>query len=237
VRTPLLESLDTINRNGLQVLASFVVGFDGESEGVGRRICEFMEQTAIPVALVGTLWALPNTALWMRLNAEGRILDQIGVPDDFIGGKFNFVPSRPESEIIHEFIDVWDSLYEPSRFLGRCYRYFLSMRPTRKALETRTGVKDWTFVSKPRSSFKHVLSELRGLVLLVWKLGIQASCRVQFWQQLIGMLRKNPSRIRQYIVTCGYGPDMFKVRQMLVERKTRLPKPGLRPPKTNPGSE
>ena len=35
---------------------------------------------------------------------------------------------------MQEYVDAWDYLYEPSRYLARAYRYYLAMRPTRRAL-------------------------------------------------------------------------------------------------------
>jgi len=219
VRNPLAESLDTIVRNGLPVLASFVMGFDGETRGQGDRICAFVEQANIPVAVIGTLWALPNTDLWHRLKREGRLRENTSVPDDFIGGTFNFVPNRPEDEIVDEFIRVWDYLYEPSRFLSRAYRYLLSMRPTRKAANKEKKVVNPAVSKRDRQPLRNALSDLRAFSILIWQLGIRSSCRFQFWNQLVGMLRKNPSRIRQYIVFCAYGPDMFRIREMLLEKR------------------
>jgi radical SAM superfamily enzyme YgiQ (UPF0313 family) len=219
VRHPLVESLDTINRNGLPVLASFVIGFDGETQGAGDRIAAFMEETSIPVALLGTLWALPNTALWHRLKQEGRLLELAAPGQDFIGGTFNFVPSRPESEIRADYARAWDLLYEPSRFLGRAYRYFLSMRPTRKALSKSGAASDRPVTAKARAPLRDVLLELRALIILCWRLGVRSNCKLTFWKQMVGMLRKNPSRLRQYIVTLGYGPDLFRVREMILAQR------------------
>ena len=219
VRNPLAESLDAMVRNGLPVLASFVIGLDGESRGQGERICEFVEQTNIPVAITGTLWATPNTDLWHRLKQEGRLREETSVPDDYIGGTFNFLPSRPEAEIIEEFIDLWDYLYEPSRFLARVYRYFLSMRPTRRAASKEKGVADPSVPKQDREPLRNTLRDLRAFWILLWRLGLRSSCRMQFWKQLIGMWQNNPSRLIQYIVFCAHGPDMFRIREMLIERR------------------
>jgi radical SAM superfamily enzyme YgiQ (UPF0313 family) len=218
VRNPLAESLDTINRNGLPVMASFVLGFDGEKPGVGERICALVEETAIPVAIIGTLWALPNTAMWHRMKQEGRLFEHVSTPMDFMGGTFNFVTSRPTREIINEYVGVWDHLYEPSRFLARAYRYYLSMRPTRKAMEQESTSPDPTPTDAPKvpQPFRETVATVRAFCILAWRLGVRSSCRMQFWRQLIGMLKKNPSRIRQYIVACAYGPDMFHVRDTLM---------------------
>ncbi len=53
--------------------AGFIVGFDGEKNGVDEEIVKLIEEAAIPVAMVGLLYALPNTQLTRRLTAEGRL--------------------------------------------------------------------------------------------------------------------------------------------------------------------
>ena len=51
----------------------------------------------------------------------------------------NYEPDRPEAEIMQEYVDAWDYLYEPSRYLARAYRYHLAMRPTRRAMAVAAG--------------------------------------------------------------------------------------------------
>ncbi len=63
-RDPLTDSVDKITEAGLQVMAGFIIGFDGEKPGAGDRIVRFVEQTGIPMAMFSMLQALPNTALW-----------------------------------------------------------------------------------------------------------------------------------------------------------------------------
>ncbi len=50
-----------------------------------------------------------------------------------IEASFNFLPTRPASEIVAEYIRTVDYLYEPTKYLARTYRYYLAMRPTRSA--------------------------------------------------------------------------------------------------------
>ena len=38
-----------------------------------------------------------------------------------------------------EYLKVWDTVYEPRRYLERTYRFFLGMRPTRAAMARRQG--------------------------------------------------------------------------------------------------
>ena len=54
-------------------MAGFIIGFDGEKAGAGDRIVRFAELAAIPSTTFAMLQALPNTALWHRLQKEGRL--------------------------------------------------------------------------------------------------------------------------------------------------------------------
>ncbi|MCA1959253.1 MAG: B12-binding domain-containing radical SAM protein, partial [Desulfomonile sp.] len=73
IRHSMLDSLDAINRNGLTVMASFVMGLDGERKGLDKRIISFVETSRVPAVLVNTLCAVPNTRLWNRLIEEKRL--------------------------------------------------------------------------------------------------------------------------------------------------------------------
>ncbi len=191
VRNPIVESLFNINKSGLAVVAGFVLGFDGESKGVGERICEFVEKTGTVLPLIGTLTALPNSRLWARLREEGRLVDDVGY-GAFSEGYLNFSPTRPESEILEEYLQAWDYLYEPSRFLARVYRQHRAMDPVPKS----QSVNEWSRLT---------INEARILMHHVWRHGIIASHRWQFWRQLFGVLFKNPTRFGPYIECCIIG--------------------------------
>jgi radical SAM superfamily enzyme YgiQ (UPF0313 family) len=214
VRRPFADLIETICRNGLTVIPSVIVGMDGEAKGVGRRICELIEKTAAPVVVINLLKALPHTRLWERLAREGRLrLDLI--PEEEIFGLPNYIPARPLEEVLFEFADAWDYLYEPRHYLARAYRYYLTMRPTRRALAKSRGER----YAKPRQRrdpLGRILVDLRALSIVVWRQGILAPYRRQFWSQWLGMMRKNPSRFRSYIDRCVFGEDMFRIRRTLL---------------------
>ena len=54
LQNPLAESLGNINAHGLSMLASFIIGFDGEKTGTGDRICEFRGRVRHPHSSVGS---------------------------------------------------------------------------------------------------------------------------------------------------------------------------------------
>ncbi len=208
IRHPLAQSLSNMNRNGLSVIASLIIGFDQESEGAGNRICEFVEELGIPLVMLNTLTIVPNTSLWERLKREGRLLQDIDAIT--FTGKLNYVPTRPESQIIDEYLQAVDRLYEPSAYLDRAYRYFLAMRPTRLALahQKRENVPSLAPVEPIASSHKRI--GLSGIAKFFWLRGVRSPSRYQFWRQLVGMCRMNPSRMISYLDTCGLGEDLYR---------------------------
>ena len=184
-RAPLEEAVDTITSHGLQVMAGFILGFDGEASGAGGRIVDFVAATAIPVAMVGVLQALPNTALWQRLAREGRLLSG---DDRFDAGVqthlLNFVPTRPIGEIAAEFLEAFDRLYDPRAYLERVFAYCRKLPPTPKGQLWRP----W-----------HLARRLRALAILVWRQGVQRQTRWPFWHHLAVMLLSRPALLEDYL--------------------------------------
>jgi radical SAM superfamily enzyme YgiQ (UPF0313 family) len=222
IKHPLIESLYNIGQNGLAVIGSFIIGLDGEATGAGGRICAFMEETAIPMAMLGVLQAAPHTRLWHRLEKEGRLRQDRG--DDM--GTFaalNYEPQRPETEIMQEYLDAWDYLYEPSRYLARAYRYYSTMRPARRIQAVAPGgAAPQDRVFEPGMTLPRILIEIKALLNIIWWQGIRTSYRRQFWTQLIGMWRQNPTRLIEYLVTCAMGEDLFGMRKVVREKVTAI---------------
>ncbi len=211
VKNPLVESVNNITENGLSVIGSFIIGFDGEEKGAGERICAFAEETKIPILMVNVLMAPLQTRLWDRLEKEGRLLLESGARDG-IRGVQNFVPDRSSQEIKEEFVTAWEYLYEPARFLERTYQYHLMMRPTRSALAHSQGLTSPDHnVHQTKAPLRRRLRDLGAFFRLVWRQGIRRSYRVQFWKQLTGILRHNRSRTVKYLVSCVYGEAMFGI--------------------------
>jgi len=217
------ESIRQIQANGLAVIGSFILGLDGETPGTGDRIISFIEATNIPLPMVQLLQPPPNTRLWQRLQQEGRLLPERmqQAPElDSIGVRPFFIPSRPEEQIIDEYLKVWNTAYEPRRFLERTYRFFLDMRPTRGATARRQVKTLPKPTPKAQVSLRQKIKDAYMVLTLSWQLGIVASTRWQYWRQLLGILRKNPSRKIGYLVTCIRGEDMFRLRDLIRQRLT-----------------
>ena len=219
LRTPLAESLRNINRNGLNVIASFVIGLDGERPGAGERIAAFVESTGIPVATLNILQIMPNTALWERLKREGRLRD-FSTGDTTLPA-LNYVPDRPESEILGEYVALWDRLYAPDRYYERAHRYILEMRPTRRALGMAGAAPPSTGIDAKAAAKGHNRGYLAALWRLFWRRAVFSLGAARFWSLSIDVFRKNPSRLKRYFILCAMGENLFPLREIVREHAAR----------------
>jgi radical SAM superfamily enzyme YgiQ (UPF0313 family) len=229
VAHPLADSLKAINGNGLSIIGSFILGMDGETAGAGDRIVDFCEATNLPVVMLNMLFPLLRTRLWHRLKKEGRLREELAedwaerkTPELEYYTQMFFEPSRPEEEVIDEYFRMVDRLLEPSAYLARAYRSILAMRPTRSALAAKEG-KTLPAAGPPQQkSWKDYLIDIRRFGLIAWSQGVKGSCRGQFWRQLYGVWKKNPSRMVRYIRTLAYGEDFFPFRETLLRHSKNL---------------
>ncbi|PHV63882.1 B12-binding domain-containing radical SAM protein [Cyanobacterium aponinum] len=204
-RNPLAESCRKINQAGLMIYAGFIMGFDGERAGAGKRIQSFVEQTSIPQPMLGILQALPNTALWNRLKQEQRLIEDKGVVE--YGDQntlMNFVPTRPISEIAYEYLDALWQMYEPTSYLKRCFQQCLNITPN---------------PNSQQQIYFPIDKMLRIVAQLIWKQGLlMPDIRQQFWQQFWIMLKTRPQFLSLYLGLCALGEHFWEYRQLAKER-------------------
>ncbi len=200
-RSSLIEAVQTIIKAGLRPMAGFIIGFDGEQPGAGDRIVRFAELAAIPSTTFSMLQALPHTALWHRLQKEGRLRDN---QDGNINQTtlMNFIPTRPLEDIAREYIEAFCALYEPVRYLDRTYRCFLMM-----------GSPSWTAPFKLPN-----LMLLKAMAIILWRQGIQRETRWKFWHHLFSIIRRNPKVLELYLDTCAHIEHFYEYRQIVREQ-------------------
>ena len=71
--------IDVVRRfhdHGIGVDGAFVFGLDGDDEGVFDRTLEFVLRARLDICYMSILTPFPGTALYERLDAEGRIIDR-----------------------------------------------------------------------------------------------------------------------------------------------------------------
>jgi radical SAM superfamily enzyme YgiQ (UPF0313 family) len=114
------QAVDRLTRAGLEVMGGFIVGFDQDDQRSFEAQRQFIQDSAIPLAMVGLLTALPGTRLCKRLQAEGRMR---GSADGDAFTRPNFVPVMDEEVMLSEYRRLLADLYSPEAYYRRCQRY------------------------------------------------------------------------------------------------------------------
>ena len=169
---PISERIHKIYEYGMSVNAGFILGFDGERDGMDQSIIDLVEDTGIVLAMVGLLIALPNTQLSRRLREEGRLIGADGKSDlnegcyrldlsdtvfercDQTTSGLNFVTHRDRDTILREYLNILNTVYSPDRFFRRVVRTYRRVKYDRHYF--------------PR--WPEWVRYLRGAVLLPWHL-------------------------------------------------------------------
>ena len=196
-RNSLTEAVEKIVKTGLRVTSGFIIGFDGEKKGAGDRIVRFVEQTAIPMAMFGMLQALPNTALWQRLQKEGRLLEQNTNCNQTT--LMNFVPTRPIEDIAREYVEAFGKLYDPQAYLDRTFRHFMMLGEPRHK----------TALRKPSWSV------IRALLTVAWRQGVLRKTRYSFWIYMLRILWSRPGLFAYFFTICALNEHFLEYRQLV----------------------
>jgi radical SAM superfamily enzyme YgiQ (UPF0313 family) len=216
-RGSLAEACHKITRAGLHILSGFIIGFDGERQGAGQRIVDFVEETGIPEAHLGVLAALPNTAMWNRLKQEGRLLEE-EVQEQSSSTQssplspqlnlMNFVPTRPLEEIAIEYVDAFWQLYEPLGYLKRSFRH-VNMMEGKPNVIPSNHVPPLAY-----QQGKKIANQigLKVLTALSWRYGIERSTRFLYWQYLITLTVQKPHLVPMFLSILAVGEHFFKFR-------------------------
>jgi hypothetical protein len=128
---------------GMFVTAGFIVGFDSDKGSIADAMVELIEEATIPVAMVGLLYALPNTQLARRLAREGRLhaLPEIipaGYGDQCTLG-LNFDTLRPLQQILADYERILRRIYGPEAFAGRLRRLATLLDNSSRKRQTRAA--------------------------------------------------------------------------------------------------
>ncbi len=115
----IVDSVRTIQRRGIEVTGGFIIGFDTDPPDIFEQQIRFVQNLAIPTAMVGLLEALPRTRLYSRLAREERLRD-VSSGNNLSAARMNFIPALPDEVIAEGYRRVLRTIYAPSRYFSRC---------------------------------------------------------------------------------------------------------------------
>ena len=160
----LLSSIRAIQRHGIEVMGGFILGFDTDREDIFDRLTEFIQSSAIPIAMVGLLQAIPGTRLYRRLVEEGRILTTS--TGNNTATQLNFLPRMNSARLVEGYRNVLRQIYS-------CEAYY--ERVTRFLSQCQSG-------ALPRGRASLSISSLRAILSSVFRQGILDRHRLAYWR-------------------------------------------------------
>jgi radical SAM superfamily enzyme YgiQ (UPF0313 family) len=172
LKKDLLQAVKTIQHNGMEVMAGFILGFDHDPETIFENQIDFIQSSGITMAMVGLLTALPGTKLWKRLSSEGRLIGESSGNNTAV--TLNFIPKMDVRKLVEGYRRVVETVYSPEDYYRRCV----------------TFLKDYRQKTVSKINFSGIMALFRS----TWRMGIKndEGFRPWFWKLLIKSLMINP---------------------------------------------
>lgn len=200
LRADMLQSVRNIQRSGMEVSGGFILGFDGDRDDIFERQARFIQEAAIPTAMVGLLTALPKTRLYRRLEAEGRLREESG-GNNTHDLRMNFVPKMDLQRLLAGYRQLLADLYDPGHYFDRCLG-LLRNKPPRQASVRR--------VRK---------TELRAFFLSLL-LQTFSSYSWDYWRFLVRGFCIRPGMLPETVTMAVKGHHFFKMTRRILAVET-----------------
>ena len=180
-RGNLLHSVRKIQSRGMEVMAGFIVGFDNDPEDIFERMIDFIRASAIPMAMVGMLNALPDTQLWKRLEREGRLLGNDATGNNTLTS-LNFIPKMDAEKLVNGYKTIMRTIYKPSEYYRRALD---SLQRTPQEI--------------PEAHQYHGFNAVKAFARIAFTLGVLDSERREFWRFFLHALHKHHDRMTEFL--------------------------------------
>jgi radical SAM superfamily enzyme YgiQ (UPF0313 family) len=121
----LREAVRRIQRHGIIVAGSYIIGLDGDEPGVGKLIADTAERIGVDFLNVMFLTPLPGTKLWEEMESQNRVpLDEF--PEDWRYYTLTYPVARyaglTMDEATREMLACSQRFYSYPRMLRRVWR-------------------------------------------------------------------------------------------------------------------
>jgi radical SAM superfamily enzyme YgiQ (UPF0313 family) len=134
-------AISRIHAFGINVLASFVVGFDADTAASFDQIARFMQRTNLVYAMISVLAAAPGTDLYDRMSREGRLTD---IPRGYVNGVFPCMRYRhfSQTELLERYFEFLETTHAYGSLRERAVPLFGSGSFARSGTSEEIGVTE-----------------------------------------------------------------------------------------------
>lgn len=160
------SAVRAIHEHGMQVMGGFIVGFDHDTPSIFEQQIRFIQEIGVVTAMVGVLNALPQTRLWRRLQAEGRLLGAMS--GENTDACLNFVPSMGRETLLDGYKRLLGVIYSPKAYYKRINTFLAAYTPTARG--------------------KIIPTEVRAFARSMWSIGVLSRARFAYWKLMLKTL-------------------------------------------------
>ncbi len=122
-----LDDAKAFRDNGIGILGSFVLGYDGDTPAIFEQVLQFCEQARLEAAIFPILTPYPGTTVRQRLEAEGRIISSDW--RDYDMEHVTFQPKGMTTEQLKQGYDwLCSSFYSFSSMYNRIFKLHRSVQ-------------------------------------------------------------------------------------------------------------
>ncbi len=186
----LIESVKRLQRNGMEVQAGFIVGFDHDTPSIFERMKAFIQKSGIASAMIGLLNAPPDTKLFHRLESEHRLLENAS--GDNTDLSMNFVPKMDSKILVEGYREVIETVYSPDWYSKRLMEFF----------------REYNLPKNRR--FRFNFNYTAGFLKSIFFLGIKEKERSYYWKFFFWSLFRHP---RLFPMTVSLAISGFNLRK------------------------
>jgi radical SAM superfamily enzyme YgiQ (UPF0313 family) len=181
---PIEDAVGKFLSYGIVSNGGYIIGFDSESSQIADNMINSIQKSGICMAMIGLLYALPNTQLTRRLASEGRLFHNasrtIGKSDiDQTTSGLNFVTRISRVEILRNFIRIIEAIYDPSNYYKRVIFTGLNIRPH----------------YRHTPNFRTQLIKMRSFLRVCKREGFNSTTGFNYWKMFFTVIFRNPRGI------------------------------------------
>jgi radical SAM superfamily enzyme YgiQ (UPF0313 family) len=178
------EAVRKILSYGMVSNGGYIIGFDSDPLQIAEQMIDSIQDSGICMAMIGLLYALPNTQLTRRLEQENRLFHltsqslSLGDIDQMTSG-LNFLTLISRVDILSRYIEVIEAIFKPKNYYKRVAYTGLNIKPDYK--------------HKP--DFKTWLDYMRSFLRVCKSAGFSKETGLLYWKMFFTVIIRNPKGI------------------------------------------
>lgn len=199
------EAVKKILSYGMVSNGGYIIGFDSDRLQIADQMISSIQDSGICMAMIGLLYALPNTQLTRRLEQEKRLFHHTsqsldsGDIDQMTSG-LNFLTIKSRIVILQGYIEVIEAIFKPSNYYQRVIY---------------TGLNIKTHY-KHKPDFITLLGFMRSFLRVCKIAGFSKETGLLYWKMFFTVLFRNPKGIEPAINLAAMFIHFMKQKKYIV---------------------